>query len=88
MAIQEKKKVTMNGHYVAFVNMDLYLAFERKVSTPLLIAWVKEKAKERFGIKLKSHKDISLLREAVVEQYYDDIGDWIQEEMRKIVNNN
>ena len=84
----KKVKVIMFQKHIAYVNHELTLLFRTRLHIVNFTSWVQQQANACFGIALTGPNDLELLREAVEANFYDDIGDWLQDRMRHALQEN
>ena len=78
----QRVKIKFRNAHLASVNRALLMEFRCKKGIVNLIGWIAEQADKYYGILLRSSDDVPALLEAVKEDYYDDIGEWLQSLMR------
>lgn len=79
----ERTKIFVNRCHFASVRSDLLLDFRQANGIINFQPWLRKTVHEEFGIMLSDKESIMRLDEMVVSQYYDNIGDWLQDYMRK-----
>ena len=80
--MSKKTKILLGHSHLAYVNTELLTEFRIAFGIVTFSTWVRGLVNERFGITLNSEAEISQLLDKVKELYYDDIGEWLQDEMR------
>lgn len=78
----QRVKIKFRNVHLASVNRALLMEFRCKMGIVNLISWIAEQADAQYGILLRSSDDVPALQAAVKEDYYDDIGEWLQSLMR------
>jgi len=79
----ERTKIFVNRFHFASVRSDLLLDFRQANGIINFQPWLRKTVHEEFGIMLSDKESIAQLDEVVVSRYYDNIGDWLQEYMRR-----
>lgn len=80
--MNNKKKVFLGNIHVAYVNAELLSKFCRTLGIANYTAWVREQAFITYGIALHEKADLEHLQRCVENDYYDSVGEWLQEKMR------
>ena len=79
----ERTKIFVNRHHFASVRSNLLLHFRQANGIISFQPWLRRTVHEEFGIMLSDKESITALDNLVVSRYYDNIGDWLQEYMRR-----
>ena len=82
---EKRYKIFVNRLHFASVREDLLIEFRRKKGILKFQPWLKEIIFQEFGIHLHDKKSIEELNEVLDALYYDDVGEWLQEYMRREV---
>ena len=85
MPEEEKKKIKLFEVHFAWVNESLLQRFVETTGIVRRTNWIKECAKEDFGIDLQSVDDIPKLELLIRSRFYEDKGEWLREKMRKAI---
>lgn len=81
----DKVKVRFKRHHLAYVNQTLLHEFQTVCCIVNYLSWVQKTAHLEFGITLDGEESIQSLQQAVEERFYDSIGDWLQDKMRRSI---
>ena len=80
--MNKKTKIYLGKYHLAYVRSDLLLAFRQKNRIINFMPWLRKTINDTFQIDLQGPDDIAALEAAVNSQYFDSIGDWLQNLMR------
>lgn len=83
MFMSDRLRIRLFGQHLAYISKNLYYKFLRECNILDYSVWIKELAYKEYRIKLKDEDTINLLKGKVVDNDYEDIGDWLREKMRK-----
>lgn len=75
----------MYTRHVAYIDKNLIGEFDNKCPVPNFSAWIREQAKQDFGLTITSEYGLSLLDEKVREHFYLDKTEWLREKMRNAI---
>lgn len=81
-------RIRLYGQHLGYIGYDLYDKFLRICSVIDYSSWMKETAYKDFDFYITGKDSIDVLREKVVENYYEDIADWLREKMREEIRKN
>lgn len=81
--MNDKTKIYLGKTHLAYVNTELLTVFKKENAIVNYSAWIRKMADESFDILLNDEASVHELQTAVQILYYDDIGDWLQDLMRK-----
>ena len=81
--MNKRTRVFIKRQHIASVSSDLLQAFQRECGVVNYAPWVRQLCFERFGVDMEAPDALSLLEQAMVRYYYDSVGEWLQDEMRK-----
>ena len=81
--MSKKTKVLLGHTHIGYVNTELLQRFRQEFGIVNFSSWLRKIIKERFDFTLLFEDDLLVLREKVEACYYDDIGEWLQDEMRR-----
>lgn len=84
----QNKRIIMYKTFICYINEDLLNAFYAQRITTNFSEWIRKEAKKCYSIELNNKNDILDLKDKVLLEYYDNIGEWIKERMRKAMSQN
>lgn len=83
MSDKKRIRIRLYGQHLAYIGIELYDKFLRNCKVLDYSAWVKEKSYTEYGILITDEDSINRLKEKVVEDDFEDVADWLRENMRK-----
>ena len=85
MAAKGRTKIIIQRQHVGYVNTALKKEFQQKYQIENFASWVRDVVYGTFEISLWSASDIKTLVEKVSERYYQGVGEWLDDCMRRKV---
>ena len=79
----KKIRIRLYGQHLAYINSFLYFSFVQKCEVLDYSSWIKKMAKNDFDILIVGEGSIDELKAKVLDNYFEDIGDWLRQRMRE-----
>lgn len=79
----KKIKIRLFSQHLAYVNEELLLNALRVSNTINKKAFILSIIWDSYGMIMNNKEDIETLQSLVIKDYYDDIGEFLQEKMRE-----
>lgn len=86
MKDNKKIRIRLYGQHLAYIGYDLYNNFTHICKVLDYSSWIKKRANIDFGLTISGEASIEELKEVVMDNYFEDIGDWLREKMREEIN--
>lgn len=78
----EQTKIRLYGIHLCYVKTEKLLLFQRTFEIVNFNSWIKEEVYNDYNIYLEDKYDIEEFKDLLEEDYYDNIGDWLNEKIR------
>lgn len=78
----EKIKVRLYNCHVAYINKRLIHELEHQCQVIDFNSWLRQQIYQDFNLRLRQASDLEVLKDLLIQNYYDNAGDWLNEKIR------
>lgn len=80
--MKNRKKIIFFDNHFAYISDVLFQQLKQNKNINSINDYIKEKAKQQFGIDITNKEDIELLTQNIAENLYESNSDWLREKIR------